>query len=111
MTTTSLDPVVQAHLQAVRAALRARNVRVAVDHELVCARARDAMRAAKFEETSPELWKRVLRTIPEGMSTTRANELFMWARQMLINREQQKGCSEAEAKRRAARSMLTQDAD
>jgi len=36
-----------------------------------------AVRAAKFEETPPHIWRKVLPSIPEGVSTTRANEMFL----------------------------------
>ena len=58
---------------------------------------RRAIRAAKFEETPVAVWLKVLPTIAEGVSTTRANEMFCWARSMILDQERSNGLSEPEA--------------
>jgi len=70
---------------------------------------RRAIRAAKFEETPMDVWLKVLPTIPEGVSTTRASELFGWAREMLIERERERGLSETAAIEAATLTLLTEN--
>jgi len=70
---------------------------------------RRALRAAKFEETPPAIWRKVLPNIPEGVSTTRAGEMFNWVRSLLIDKERHNGLSEVEAWQSAAQQMLRDD--
>lgn len=67
---------------------------------------RRAVRAAKFEERESPLWLRVLPTIREGVSTTRANEMFLTARNIILAQERVKATSEEEAQRITARRLL-----
>jgi len=65
-----------------------------------------AIRAARLEETSDWGWDKVIQTISEGVSTTRANEMFCWARSLILDQERQSCTSEAEACRNTARRLL-----
>ena len=67
---------------------------------------RRAIRAAKFEETPKAVWLKVLPTIAEGVSTTRANEMFCWARSMILDQERGNGLSEPEAHRSMVQRLL-----
>lgn len=68
---------------------------------------RRAMRAARFEETPPAVWRKVLPTIPEGVSTTRADEMFTWARSLILESERAKGLSDIQAQRNTALRLLS----
>ncbi len=67
---------------------------------------RRALRAARFEETPPTVWRKVLPTMPEGVGTMRANDLFCWARSHMVEAELGKGSSVTGAYRAAARRLL-----
>jgi hypothetical protein len=67
---------------------------------------RRAVRAAKFEERESRLWLRIVPTIPEGVSTTRASELFMLARNMILTQERATAASEEEAQRITGQRLL-----
>ena len=73
------------------------------------AKLRRALRAAKFEETPSHVWRKVLPTMPEGVGTTRANELFCWARSHIVDAELRKGASVVDAYRIAARRLLADE--
>jgi len=73
------------------------------------AKLRRALRAAKFEETPSHVWRKVLPTMSEGVSTMRANELFCWARSHIVDAELRKGAAVADAYRIAARRLLAGD--
>ena len=68
--------------------------------------ARRAIRAAKFEEMPATIWRKILPTIPEGVSTTRASEMHSWARSLILDRELAKGIPEALAIENTARMLL-----
>ena len=68
-----------------------------------------AIRAAKFDETPKAIWLKVLPTIAEGVSTTRANEMFCWARSMILDQERGNGLSEPEAHRNMVQRLLASD--
>jgi hypothetical protein len=68
---------------------------------------RRAIRAAKCGDTPESVWRKVLLTIPEGVSTTRANEMFCWARSLILDQERSKCTSEAEALQNTVRRLLT----
>ena len=70
---------------------------------------RRALYAARFEETPLAVWRKVLPTIPEGVSTTRANELFCWARSHIVDAELRRGASAVDAYRIAARHLLANE--
>jgi hypothetical protein len=71
------------------------------------AKLRRAMRAARFEETPPAVWLKVLPTIPEGVSTTQAEEMFDWARSLILDTERSKGIAEMQARRNTAQQLLS----
>jgi hypothetical protein len=68
---------------------------------------RRAIRAAKSDDTPLAFWRKVLPTIPEGVSTTRANEMFCWARSLILDQERKNCASEAEALQNTVRRLLT----
>ena len=70
---------------------------------------RRAIRAAKLEETPKAVWLKVLPTIPEGVSTTRVNEMFCWARSLILDNELSSGLSHAEAHRNTVQRLLTKN--
>jgi hypothetical protein len=104
-----LDPVVRAFLQMRTAKRSAQTVRRPVNMDVVVARARDAIRAAKFEEPPLHVQRRLRDAMLEGAAVMRAHELWAWARATLIERERAAGRSEEEAQRAAAIAMLVND--
>ena len=70
---------------------------------------RNALHAARFEETPVEVWRKVLPTIPEGVSTMRANEMFCWARSLILDNELSSGLSHVEAHRNTVQRLLTKN--
>jgi hypothetical protein len=70
-------------------------------------KARRTIRAAKFGETPKAVWFKIFPTIPEGVSTTRANEMFCWARSTILEQELRKGLPEEQAIQNTVRCLLS----
>jgi hypothetical protein len=70
---------------------------------------RQAIRAAKYEEMPLAAWHKASSTIPEGASTTQANEMFCWARSMIFDLERASCLNEAEARKKTALRLLAND--
>ena len=89
------------HFQAKRSESQDRltrlNILLGYDKLSLEEKLRRAIRAAKFEETPKATWLKILPTIPEGVSTTRSNEMFCWARSMILDRELGTGISQSDA--------------
>ncbi|NJM39350.1 MAG: hypothetical protein HC853_00555 [Anaerolineae bacterium] len=84
------------------------NTALGVDTSLSLeAKLRRALRAAQFEETPSHVWRKVLPSMPEGVGTMRANELFCWARSHMVDAELRKGASLVDAYRIAAHRLLS----
>jgi hypothetical protein len=104
------DSVIGEFLRSRAAKRAAVRDRVPAEMDLIVARARDAIRAAKFDEPPLRVQRRMRDAMPEGMAATRANELWVWAREMLVERAKAAGRTEDEAQRVAALAMLLNDA-
>ena len=104
------DSVIGEFLRRRAAKRAAEKTSMPVETDLIVARARDAIRAAKFDEPPLHVQRRMRDAMPEGMAATRANELWVWAREMLVERAKAAGRTEDEAQRAAALVMLLNDA-
>ncbi len=90
-----------AHVRITRVNLLMANAHLSLEDKI-----RRAIRAARFEETPKAVWLKLLPTIPEGVSTTRANEMFCWARSLILDSELSSGLSVTEAHRNTVQRLL-----
>ena len=103
------DPVIGEFLRRRAVKRAAEKTSMPVEMDLIVARARDAMRAARFDEPPVHVQRRMRDAMPEGMAGTRSNELWVWARDMLVERARAAGRMEDDARRVAALAMLLSD--
>lgn len=88
-------------------ALNRLSIRLGRGNDSLERRIRLAVQALTLDDTPLATWRKILPTIPDGISTTRSNEMFCWARDLILDQEREQCASEAVALQNTGQRLLS----